>query len=170
MSNSSDLCSGFLNSTFARCLINTLLSLGAAALQILKEIVDTELLILDAELLSLLQHLIAADILAQKSQLYYNFILGQEAIIVNKINGLPLGLLDKNCTDWALLNGSISSIIQNQVLPPFNEILADLNRILSMQGELGAAKSATEALKTYFNNFADLLTELILEAQCRANA
>lgn len=171
MSNNLDLCAALgTDSTFARCLINTLLNLGAAGLQALKSVIMGELALLDVALVALIGQLLAADIVAQQAQLIYNVILAEEQVIVSTLNGLPLGLLDPSCTEWAGLSGSINGFIQNEVLPPINAILEDILRILSLQQEVGALKAIYEALKTFLLGIVDLLTELILEAKCRQNA
>jgi hypothetical protein len=166
-----DLCTALgANNAFEKCLINTLLNLGAAGLQALKQVLNAELLLIDAALVTLIAQLLAADVVAQQAQLIYNVIQAEEAQLVSILNGLPLGLLDPSCTSWAGLNGSINQFIQQTVLPPINQILQDILRILSLQSELAALKAAWEALKAFFLGIIDLLTQLILEAKCRQAA
>jgi hypothetical protein len=152
---------------FAQCLINTLLNLASAALQLLKTLIEQELVLIDAALVALLIQLEAADVLGQRVTLLKNFLEAEAQQIEQTLNALPFGLLDQSCTDWANLNGGINGFIQNEVLPPVEQILFELQRILSVQSELGALKMDYENLKTFLLDIIDLLDILILEKKCR---
>jgi hypothetical protein len=155
---------------FAQCLINTLLNISAAGLQLLKQLIETELTLIDTALVALILQQEAADVLGQKTQLLANVINAEFDQIEHTLNSLPLGLLDQSCTDWANLNGGINGFLQNEVLPPVKQILFELARIASHQDELGEEKMEYENLKTFLLDIIDLLDLLILEAKCRANA
>jgi len=168
MSNSSDLCTDLnLDSTFARCLINTLLNLSSSALEALQKLLQTEVVFIDFALTDLITQAIAADVLGQQATLAKNFAEAEIQQIEQLLNGLPLGTLDQSCLDWANLNGGINGFIQNEIVPPIEQILFELDRIISFQSQINALKTEYEALKQFFSDVISLLDSVILEAKCR---
>ena len=170
MTTQSDLCVDFSQSQFSRCLINTLLTLSSSALGGLKALITLELTFVDAKLIDLIIQSEAADILGQQTTLLKNVVQAELNQIQSQLSSLPLGLLDQSCTDWATLNGGITGFLNNEIVPPISQILFELQRLVSMQSEIGALKSEYEGLKQYFLDVLDLLDEVILEAKCRENA
>jgi len=156
-----------INNAFARCLINTLLNLASAALQALKALLQQELAILEILIAELMMQLLQYDVLAQAEKAFADKLRTELDRITNLLNGLPLGLLDKACLEWANLNGGINGLIQNEIRPPIEAILYDLNRILSFREELNDLVSEYQALKQLLLDVIDLLDILILEAKCR---
>jgi hypothetical protein len=154
----------------AQCLINTLLNLSSAALQLFKQFLEAELTFIDVAVYGLIVQLEAADILAQEVQAAKDFAEAELQQLEQLLNGLPLGLLDTSCTDWAGLNGGINGFLQNEIVPPVEQILFELNRVLSLQTELGLLKAEYEALKQFLLNVIDVLDLLILEKKCREAA
>jgi hypothetical protein len=156
--------------TTAQCLINTLLNLSSAALQLFKQFLELELAFLDVAVFGLLQELEAADIESQRITLLKNFVQSEAQQLTQLLNGLPLGLLDTSCTAWAGLNGGINGFLQGEILPPVEQILNELQRCLSLQSYLNTTKADYEALKQVLLNTIDLLDLLILEKKCREAA
>jgi len=165
-----ELCAPFGGGKFARCLINTLLNLAAAMLELFKQFLLSQILLLDAAIAALIAQLVEADILAIQVRLAHDIISGVFDGVTGFLNGLPLGLLDKECTDWAGLNGNIQDFINDEVRPPVDDLLDELERILSVQQALSFLKRQYEETKQTFLDMIDLLEELILEQKCREAA
>jgi uncharacterized protein YhaN len=155
---------------FAQCLINTLLNLASAALQALKQVLTAMLVPVDLAIAQLMVTLAQYDLLAQQYKAAEAVIKATLDQIQNKLNGLPLGLLDPTCFEWANLNGGINAFLQNEIRPPIDQILFELERLTSFQSELQALKAEYEALKALWLDTIDVLDTLILEAKCREAA
>jgi len=158
------------NSAFERCLVNTLLNLASAALQALKQLLQQELILVDAAINALMLQLLQYDVLGRAAKLLGDQIRKELDDVTQLLNGLPLGLLDKSCLEWAHLNDGINGFIQNEVRPPIEQILFEAERIASFQDELNAAKRELDAFKQLLLDVIDLLDILILEAKCRETA
>jgi len=157
-------------STFERCLVNTLLNLGAYGLEALQSFIRTELILIDAELAALLMQLLQYDLLGQLAKKYGDIANAEFNSLISVLNGLPLGLLDKECLGWANLSNGINGFLQNEIQPPFQQIIYEVERYASFQSELAALQSDFEQLKELLTGTLDLLDTLILEAKCRATA
>lgn len=162
----SDLCTNF-NSAFARCVINTLLNMAVAALQALKSFLAIQVTFLDLLIAQLMMQLMQYDVLGAivKKQADAARAIMDKA--TSMLNGLPLGLLDPACLEWAGIMDGINGLIQNEIRPPFEQILSELERLASFQDELQGLKNEYEALKQLLSDLLDLLEAVILEAKCR---
>lgn len=163
-----DLDSAILNK-FAKCLINTLLNLAAAQLEQLKQLILAQIALLDVQIAALILRAAQYDILAQQYRLVAQAIRLQLDEIQNKLNALPVGLLDPSCLEWANINGGINQFFA-ALRAPLEDILNELERILSFQDELQRLRLEYEALKKLLLDTIDLLDALILEAKCREAA
>jgi len=151
---------------FERCLINTLLNLGVAGLQALQKLIQAELALVDVAIANLIIQLSQYDLLGQFVKKEADFLEAEFDSILSILNGLPLGLLDKDCVSWAGLNDGINGFLQNEVRPPVEQILDAVKRYTSIQGELADLQSEYEQLKTLLNDTLELLQILILNAKC----
>ena len=155
------------DSTLSRCLVNTLLLLGSAGLQALQKFINAELALVDIELAELFTKLVQYDLLGQLAKKYGDFAEAELNSLVSVLNGLPLGLLDKSCLEWASLNDGINGFLQNEIVPPIQTIIYEVERVASFQSELVELQEGYQALKQLLNDTLDLLDTLILEAKCR---
>lgn len=164
-----DLCTKF-NSAFARCVINTLLNMAAAALRALKLFLESQLVFLDMLIAQILMTLMQYDILGMFVKKQADMIRMLFDTILAALEGLPLGLIDPACLEWAGIMDGLTSFIENEIRPPIDQILRELERLASFQDELQALKREYEALKQLFLDLMDAIEACILEAKCRKNA
>lgn len=162
----SDLCTKF-NSAFARCVINTLLNMAAAALQALKAFLMAQLAYLDVIIAQIMMQLMQYDVLGMLVKKQADAVRAFVDQMTAMLNGLPLGLIDPACLEWAGIMDGINDYIQNEIKPPLDQILSELERLASFQDELQALKNEYEALKQLFLDLLDLIEAVILEAKCR---
>jgi hypothetical protein len=157
----SDLCTN-LNSAFARCVI--------AALQALKAFLLQQVAYLDVIVATLLMQIAQYDVLGMIVKKQADAIRAFVDKMTSMLNGLPLGLIDPACLEWAGIMQGINDLIQNEIKPPLEQILSELERLASFQDELQALKNEYEALKQLFFDLIDLIEAVILEAKCRKAA
>lgn len=161
-----DLCTKY-NSAFARCVINTLLNMAVAALQALKAFLQAQLVYLDLLVAQLMLQLMQYDVLGALMKAQADAVRALIDSMISMLNGLPLGLIDPACLEWAGIMDGINGYVQNEIKPPLEQILSELERLASFQDELQALKNEYEALKQLFMDLLDLLEAVILEAKCR---
>jgi hypothetical protein len=161
---------GGIAGIFERCLINTLLNLAAAALEALKQVLLALLVPIDLAVAELIARLAQYDLLAQQLRLIRDAINGQIEALLERLNQLPLGLLDRECLAWAGINGSITNFLNGEIRPPLDQVLFELERLASFQSDLELLRNEYLAAKKLFTDVIDLLTTLILEAKCREAA
>lgn len=162
----SDLCTKF-NSAFARCVINTLLNMAVAALQALKAFLLAQLAYLDLIIAQIMMQLMQYDVLGMFMKQQADAVRKIVDNAISMLNGLPLGLIDPACLEWAGIMDGINDYIQNEIKPPLEQILSELERLASFSDELQALKNEYEALKQLFLDLLDLIEAVILEAKCR---
>jgi hypothetical protein len=162
----SDFCTKF-NSAFARCVINTLLNMAVAALEALKAFLQAQVVFLDVIIAQLMMQLMQYDVLGMIVKKEADAVRAFVDQMISMLNGLPLGLIDPACLEWAGIMDGINDYIQNEIKPPLDQILTELERLSSFQDELQALKNEYEALKQLFFDLIDLIEAVILEAKCR---
>lgn len=164
-----DLCTNLgTGSTFARCVINTLLNLAAAALEALKLFLLSQIPFLDMIVAGLLMQLLQYDILGIWMKAQKEAIQAAMDEALSTLNGLPLGIIDPACLEWAGIMGSINDLIQGEIRPPIDQILNELERLLSFQEDVNALKTKYEEMKQSFLDLIDLIEAVLLEQKCRA--
>jgi hypothetical protein len=152
---------------FEVCIVNTLLNLSSTALQQLQNLLRAQIPILDALICEAILSIGSADL--QTQQLRIQSDIAQQAITQAKstLNSIPLGTLDTACTDWAIVNGSINSLFQNEIFARADQLLQEFKRATSIQSEASALKAEYEEQKQLLLDFISLLDSIILEAKCR---
>jgi len=160
-------CTDIKTGKFAMCLINTLLNLSSTYLQQLQNLLKAQIYVLDGLIAEAVLTAGSADLQTQQLRLQVEVTQAAVAQIKTTLNGLPLGTLDKSCTDWAIVNGSINSLFQDEIFSRANQLAELFKRATSVQSEAASIKAGYEEQKQLFNDLITLLDSLILEAKCR---
>jgi hypothetical protein len=150
----------------AKCLINTLLNMGAQQLEAFKAYLQAQLAVLDAQIAGLIAQAAAYDFLAQQYKLAEESVKKELDIIQAKIAGLPLKDLDPTCFEWASLYGGLNGLFA-AIRAPIEEILFELERITSFMDEIAKLRAEYEALKKFIFDLLAIIDILIVEAKCR---
>jgi hypothetical protein len=141
--------------------------MAVAALQALKAFLIAQLTLLDVIIAQLMMQIMQYDVLGMLVKKQADAVRALVEKVTSMLNGLPLGVIDPACLEWAGIMDGINGFIQNEIRPPLEQILSELERLTSFQDELQALKNEYEALKQLFLDMVDLIEAVILEAKCR---
>jgi hypothetical protein len=144
-----------------------LLNLSSTYLQQLQSLLKAQIYVLDGLISDQVLALGSLDIQTQQLRLQADVAQAAISQIKTTLNGLPLGTLDKSCTDWAIVNGSINSLFQDEIFARADQLLFEFKRATSIQSEASVLKAQYEEQKQLFEDLITLLDSLILEAKCR---
>lgn len=162
-------CTNF-NSSFVKCIINTLLNMAVAALEAFKAWLIAQSTVLDAYIAYLMMQALQYNVLGMLMKKAADVARALFEKALQALAGLPLNQIDPNCLEWAGIMGNLNELIDNEIRPPFERILEELERLTSFQDELEALKKQYEELKQLILDLIDLLEAVILEAKCRKAA